>query len=83
MVADVVTVTVDVLGPPLRSSVPKLSLVVSPASTLVAARVTVPANPFNGVTVTVDVPLVLGVSVNKDGYAETSRPAVEAQVPGT
>lgn len=82
MVDDVVTVTVEVLGPALRSRVTEPRLGVSPVSILVRTRVTVPVNPLVGVTVTMDVPLVLGVSVSVDGSAETSRPAVETHVPG-
>ena len=81
MVADVVTARVDVFGPALRSSaVGPLKLVVSSVGTFVAARVTVPVNPFFGVTVTVLVAVALAVSVSVDGSAEVSMSAVEVQV---
>ena len=65
---DVVTVTVTVAGPELKSKlvtvVADAKVAVRFASILTNARVTVPVNPSNGVRVTVIMPVVLGSRVS-------------------
>jgi len=78
----VVTAAVEFLGPALRSRVVGLRFAVRSVSTLTAARVTVPANPFNGVTVRIVVPVAPGERERAAGVAVTSRSALAEQTVG-
>jgi hypothetical protein len=61
-------VSVDVPEPPVMTLVEK-PVVIPPGA--LTARLTVPAKPFNGVTVTVVVDCVPGGTVKKDEATET------------
>lgn len=75
-----VTVTVAVLGPLVRSSVLVLRLGVRFESTLASISVIVPVNPFNGVKVKMDEPVVPASRGIVYGSADTSKSALEEQV---
>ena len=80
MVADALTVAVNVAGPVLISSVVALRVTVRSVGTLASMRVIGWLNPSIGVTVTVDTPAPPFVKTSVDGSDVTSKSAVGVHV---
>jgi hypothetical protein len=80
MVADALTVAVNVAGPVLIYSVVALRVTVRSVGTLALVRVIGWLKPFVGVTVTVDTPVAPFVKTSVDGSDVRSKSAVGVHV---